>query len=105
MKSLLNAVAEAGTKIGTAARGIAHADDKTAWVHRFIYGELAERAEKRGPAYWDELYPGRDSAARAEQRIRRMRVRATIAGASAAAGATAAELVALATEGALAPVA
>lgn len=105
LRDVTTAVREAGTKIRTAASGIARADDKTAWLHRFIAGELGQRARTRGPGYWDELYPGLSREERARRRIRRMLTRATIAGACAASGATAAELASIATEGALAPVA
>lgn len=95
---------EAGSKVATAARGIARADRSTAWIHRFIYGELAERAKTRGPEYWDRLFPGAPPEERAERRIRRMLTRATIAAVAAAGGVTASELLSM-TDVAVAPVA
>ncbi len=100
------ALLEAGTKIGTAAREIAHGKDgSSSWVQRFIYAEIAQRARTRTPAYWDELFPAMSAEERAEARIRRMLLRATIAGAAGATGASAAELLSLATDGAVAPLA
>jgi hypothetical protein len=98
------ALLEAGEKIRTGVDGILR-EKRGAWVHRIIYSELAKRAKLRGPAYWDELFPGLPLEERAECRIRRMITRATIAGTLAATGATTAVLVSLATEGALVPVA
>ncbi|HZU85791.1 MAG TPA: hypothetical protein VE987_22855, partial [Polyangiaceae bacterium] len=90
------ALREAGVKIGTAARRIATTDGGTAWLHRLIYGEIAQRAEARGPAYWDRLFPGMPPERRAERRVRRMLARSTVAGIAAAGGMTAAELFSVA---------
>lgn len=99
------ALREAGAKVRTAAREIARTDDRTAWVQRFIYGEVGQRAKTRGPAYWDDLFPGLLPEDRADRRIDRMITRATVAGVVAAAGATAAELISISTDGAAVPVA
>lgn len=105
-REFATAVWEAGAKISTAAREIAHIEDETSsWVQRFIYGEIAERACERGTAYWEATYPGMTAEQRAEARMRRMFVRGTVATVAAAAGASASELVSIATDGAAAPVA
>jgi hypothetical protein len=105
-REFATAVWEAGAKISTAAREIAHIEDETSsWVQRFIYGELAQRASKRGGAYWEANYPNMTPEQRAEARMRRMFVRGTVATMAAAAGASAAEVMSIATDGAVAPVA
>lgn len=95
------AVREAGTKIRTAVREIRRREDEAAsWMQRFIYKELEQRTSTRDAAYWDQIFPGLTPSERAQRRIDRMVVRATIAGVGAAAGASAAELMSLWTEGA-----
>lgn len=94
-REIATALREAGVKIATAVRGIARRDGHTAWVHRFVYGEVAERATTRGPGHWQRLFPGLPAEERAERRVRRMLTRATIAGVAAAGGATGAELFAM----------
>jgi len=94
------ALREAGVKVRTALREIRrHEDDASSFLHRFITRELEERAEQRGPAYWDQLFPGLAPEARAARRIRRMLTRATVAGVTAGAAASAAEVLSITTEG------
>ena len=71
---------EAGAKIDAATREIARRRKPgESWVQRVIHRELENRASVRGPAYWDEVFPGMSPEARAEARIRRMLARATVA--------------------------
>jgi tellurite resistance protein len=94
------ALREAGTKINTAVRELKQRDDEAAnWMQRFILREVEQRTHTRGTAYWDAQFPGLTSEQRAERRIQRMLTRATVAGVAAAAGATAAEIMSLVTEG------
>jgi hypothetical protein len=100
------AIQEAGTKIGAAARVIARGDDEAhAWLHRFIHREIENRLLTRGPAYWDEVFPGLAPEDRAARRIHRMLTRATVTGVVAAGGATTAEVLSLAADGTLAALA
>ncbi len=99
------ALSEAGLKIGTAAREIAQGKAASPWVQRFIYGEIAQRANTRGLFYWDEIFPDLSPEERAEARIRRMLRRATVAGVAGAAGASVAELLSIGSDGAVAPLA
>ena len=97
------ALREAGTKINSAVREIWRREDAASiWMQRFIHREIEQRAQTRGPDYWDELFPGLSPEQRAQRRIDRMLVRATVAGIAGAAGATTAEVMSLATEGAAA---
>jgi tellurite resistance protein len=94
------ALREAGVKIHTAYRELERREDEaSSWVQRFIYREIQQRTSTRGPAYWDGLFPALSPEARAQARIRRMLTRSTLAGVTAAAGATAAEVLSIAGEG------
>jgi tellurite resistance protein len=94
------ALHEAGVKVRTAVRELRrHEDDAGSYLHRFIAREVEQRLERRGPAYWDQQFPGLPPEARAAARIRRMLTRATVAGVVAGAGATAAELLSIGSEG------
>jgi tellurite resistance protein len=96
------ALREAGVKIHTAYREIEQKEDQaSSWMQRFIYREVEQRTRTRGAAYWDEQFPGRTPAERAQARIRRMLTRSTVAGVAAAAGASAAEVLSIAGEGVL----
>lgn len=98
--NLTVALREAGTKIHTAVRELRQREDEAgSWMQRFIYREVEERTNTRGAAYWNAEYPDLSPEERAQARIQRMLTRATIAGVAAAAGATAAEMFSLATEG------
>jgi tellurite resistance protein len=95
------AVQEAGTKINTAVRELKRREDQAAsWMQRFIAKEIEQRSFTRDAAYWDAMFPGLSPAERAERRIDRMLVRGTVAGVAAAAGASAAELMSMWTQGA-----
>lgn len=95
------AIREAGTKIRTAVREVKRREDEaTSWMQRFIHKEIEERTHTRDAAYWDMIFPGLSPSERAQRRIDRMLTRATIAGVAAAAGASAAELMSMLTEGA-----
>ena len=94
------AVREAGTKIGTAVRELTRRENEAAsWMQRFIHGEIENRTRTRDAAYWDAIFPGLTPAERAQKRIDRMLVRGTIAGVAAAAGASAAELMSVWSQG------
>jgi tellurite resistance protein len=94
------ALREAGVKIQTAYREIERKEDEaSSWMQRFIYREIEQRTRTRGPAYWDEQFPGRSPEQRAQARMRRMLTRATVAGIGAAAGASTAEVLSIAGEG------
>jgi tellurite resistance protein len=94
------ALREAGVKVRTAARELRrHEDGASSYLHRFIAREVEQRLEQRGPAYWDQLFPGLPPEARAARRIRRMLTRATLAGVVAGAGASAAELLSIGSDG------
>jgi tellurite resistance protein len=94
------ALHEAGTKINIAVRELKRREDEaSSWMQRFIYREIEQRTRTRGPAYWDQAFPGLDPEARAQRRIRRMLTRATVAGVAAAAGASTAEVLSVTTEG------
>jgi tellurite resistance protein len=100
LSAVTSALREAGIKIHVAAREIVRGEDQAStWVQRFIYREIEDRARTRGPAYWDEVFPGLPPDERAERRIRRMVTRATVAGVAAAAGATAAEVLSTGSNG------
>jgi tellurite resistance protein len=104
--TLRTAFREAVLKIGTAARKIARREDEASvWVKRIIYEEVKNRVRTRGPAYWDDLFPGLPPEERAERRIRRMLGRCTVASIAAGAGATTAEVLPLVTKGFAAPAA
>jgi tellurite resistance protein len=95
------AIREAGTKIRTALHELRRREDAAAsWMQRFIHREIEQRAQTRDAAYWDQIFPGLSPAERAQRRIDRMLTRATVAGVAAAAGASAAELISMSTEGA-----
>jgi len=97
------AVQEAGTKIHTAVRELKRREDEAAsWMQRFILKEIEQRTRTRDAAYWDAIFPGLPPAERAARRIDRMLVRGTVAGVAAAAGASAAELMSMWTQGAAA---
>jgi len=102
---LETAVREAATKVRTAVREIAKKDPETSWMQRVIYGEIALRAQTRGPAFWDDLYPGLSAEQRAAARIQRMIKRATLAGVAAASGASSTQILALVTDGLAVPIA
>ena len=103
LSSFGTALREAGTKINTAIRELRQREDEAAsWMQRFIYREVEQRTQTRGAAYWDAQFPGLTPEQRAERRIQRMVTRATVAGVAAAAGATAAEVLSLFSEGAVA---
>jgi tellurite resistance protein len=105
-KALGTALKEAAFKIHTAVREIAPREDVApTWVQRIIYREIEQRARTRGPAYWEEQFPGLPAATRAQQRIRRMITRATVAGVAAAASASTAEVLSLVSDGSAAPAA
>ena len=94
------ALREAGVKVRTAARELRKQEDQAgSYLHRVIGREVAQRLERRGPAYWDQLFPGLPPEARASRRIRRMLTRATVAGVVAGAGASTAELLSIGSEG------
>jgi tellurite resistance protein len=100
LRNLGTALREAATKISTATREIKRREDEaTSWMQRFIHREIEQRTLTRGPAYWDDTFPGLTAEERAERRISRMLTRATIAGVAAAAGATSAEVLSLVGEG------
>lgn len=95
------ALREAGIKIHTAYREIERREDEaSSWVQRFIYREIGQRTSTRGAEYWDQQFPGLSPEARAQARIRRMLTRSTVAGVTAAAGASAAEVLSVAGKGA-----
>jgi tellurite resistance protein len=95
------AVQEAGVKIHTAVRELKRREDEAAsWMQRFILKEIEQRTRTRDAAYWDAIFPGLTPAERAGRRIDRMLVRGTVAGVAAAAGASAAELTSMWTQGA-----
>lgn len=97
------AVREAGIKIRTAVSELRRQEDgASSYLHRFIAREVEQRLEQRGPAYWDVMFPDLPPEARAARRIRRMLTRATLAGVVAGAGASAAELLSIGSEGAAA---
>jgi tellurite resistance protein len=94
------ALHEAGTKINSAVQEIWRREDTASiWMQRFIHREIEQRTQTRGPAYWDAQFPGLSPEQRAQRRIDRMLMRATVAGIAAAAGATTAEVMSLVTEG------
>jgi tellurite resistance protein len=98
--NLGTALREAGTKIHTALREIKRREDEaSSWMQRFIAREIEERTRTRGAAYWDAVFPGLSPEERAEKRIGRMIVRATVAGTLAAAGASSAEVLSIVSEG------
>jgi tellurite resistance protein len=106
ISAVSTAIQEAGTKIGTAARVIARGkDEANTWLHRFIHREIESRLLTRGPAYWEEVFPGLAPEERAARRIRRMLTRATVSGVVAAGGASTAEVLSLAANGTLAALA
>jgi tellurite resistance protein len=106
LSTLATALREAVAKIHAASRVIVRGEDEAStWVHRFIQREIESRARTRGPAYWDEQFPGLPPPARAERRIRRMLARATVAGVAAAAGASTSELLSLTAKGTAIPLA
>lgn len=95
------AVQEAGVKIHTAVRELKRREDEAAsWMQRFILKEIEQRTRTRDAAYWDAAFPGLTPEQRASHRIDRMLVRGTVAGVAAAAGASAAELMSMWTQGA-----
>lgn len=95
-----SAFLEAGTKINTALRGLKQREDEAStWMQRFICREVEQRSRTRGAEYWDRIFPGLPAQERARRRIRRMLTRATVAGISAAAGASTAEVLSVASEG------
>ena len=97
------AVQEAAVKIHTAVRELKRREDEAAsWMQRFILKEIEQRTRTRDAAYWDATFPGLTPAERAARRIDRMLVRGTVAGVAAAAGASAAELMSMWTQGAAA---
>jgi tellurite resistance protein len=94
------ALHEAGTKINTAVRELKRREDEAgSWMQRFIYREIEHRTVTRGPKYWDQLFPGLAPEERAQRRIHRMLTRGTVAGVAAAAGASSAEVLSLASDG------
>jgi tellurite resistance protein len=94
------ALREAGVKVRTAVSELRRQEDGASnYLHRFIAREVEQRLEQRGPAYWDAMFPGLPPEARAARRIRRMLTRATLAGVVAGAGASAAELLSIGSEG------
>jgi tellurite resistance protein len=94
------ALREAGVKINTALRELQRREDEaSSWMQRFIYREIEQRSRTRGMDYWNQRFPGLSADERAERRIRRMLTRATVAGVSAAAGASTAEVLSIITEG------
>ena len=94
------ALREAGTKVRTAVRELRRGENEaSSYLHRFIEHELEQRLEQRSRAYWDQLFPGLPPEERAVRRIRRMLTRATVAGVVAGAGASAAELLSIVTDG------
>jgi tellurite resistance protein len=68
-------------------------------MQRFIHKEIEQRTRTRDAAYWDATFPGLTRAERAQKRIDRMLVRGTVAGVAAAAGASAAELMSIWSQG------
>lgn len=97
------AVQEAGVKIHTAVRELKRREDEAAsWMQRFILKEIEQRTRTRDAAYWDAIFPGLTPAERASRRIDRMLLRGTVAGVTAAAGASAAELMSMWSQGATA---
>jgi tellurite resistance protein len=100
------ALREAATKIHTAVSEIQRREDEaSSWMQRFILREIEQRTLTRGTAYWDAVFPGLAPEQRATQRIGRMLTRATVAGVAAAAGASSAEVLSVATDGAATAVA
>jgi tellurite resistance protein len=100
------ALREAGTKIHTAVSELQRREDEaSSWMQRFILREIEQRTSTRGAAYWDAAFPGLAPEQRATERIRRMLTRATVAGVAAAAGASSAEVLSVATDGAATAVA
>lgn len=94
------ALHEAGVKVRTAVGELRRQEEgASSYLHRFIAREVEQRLAQRGPAYWDQLFPGLPPEARAARRIRRMLTRATLAGVVAGAGASAAELLSIGSEG------
>jgi tellurite resistance protein len=94
------ALLEAGTKINTAVQELRGSENAASiWMQRFIYREIEQRSVSRGPAYWDAQFPGLPPEQRAQVRMDRMLMRATVAGVAAAAGATTAEVISLTTQG------
>ena len=94
------ALREAGVKIQTAYRELERKEDEASvWMQRFIFREIEQRTRTRGPAYWDEQFPGLSPEARAEARVRRMLTRATVAGVASAAGASSAEVLSIVGKG------
>jgi hypothetical protein len=95
------AVQEAGIKIHTAVRELKRRENEAAsFMQRFIHKEIEQRSRTRDAAYWDAIFPGLSPAERAARRIDRMLVRGTVAGVASAAGASAAELMSMYTQGA-----
>jgi tellurite resistance protein len=95
------ALREAATKISTAVSELQRREDEaSSWMQRFILREIEHRTATRGKAYWDTVFPGLAPEQRATQRIGRMLTRATVAGVAAAAGASSAEVLSIATDGA-----
>lgn len=100
MSNLGVALFEASTKINTALRGLKQREDEAStWMQRFIGREVEQRSRTRGAEYWDRVFPGLPVEERAQRRIQRMLTRATVAGISAAAGASTAEVLSVASEG------
>jgi len=100
----VGALQEAGGKLRAAIGEIARSRSLGAtWLQRIIAGQIKERAERRGAAYWDALFPGVPVEERARRRIRRTLLRSTAAGAAAATVASAGELATVLSEGVAAP--
>jgi tellurite resistance protein len=100
MSNLGVALFEASTKINTALRGLKQRENEAStWMQRFIGREVEQRSRTRGADYWDRVFPGLPAEERARRRIRRMLTRATVAGVSAASGASAAEVLSVAGDG------
>jgi tellurite resistance protein len=96
LSNLGTALFEAITKINTAVREVKRREDEASiWMQRFIYREIEQRTRTRGPEYWDAQFPGLSPQERAQRRIRRMLTRATVAGVTAAAGASTAEVLSI----------
>jgi tellurite resistance protein len=101
LSNVATALREAATKIGTAVSEIQRREDAaSSWMQRFILREIEQRTSTRGKAYWDAAFPGLSPEERATHRIGRMLTRATVAGVAAAAGASSAEVLSVATDGA-----
>ena len=100
LANLGTALREAGTKINTAVRELKRREDEASnWMQRFIYREIEQRSHTRGMDHWDRLFPGLPAEERARRRIARMLTRATVAGVTAAAGASTAEVLSIVGEG------